>query len=101
MEVGTRVWLRTPDSRWGWLPAVITDREDLSEAGSCGAVANYHRPSSGASAAGVRITVEGERPVSADGRLPPQADRETFPPRSVVLDQIGRAAWRERGSWMV
>mmetsp|Transcript_32364 Transcript_32364/g.73889 ORF Transcript_32364/g.73889 Transcript_32364/m.73889 type:complete len:1830 (+) Transcript_32364:281-5770(+) len=90
MEVGTRVWLRTPDSRWGWLPAVITDREELSEAGSCGAVANYRRP--GPSAAGVRITVEGERPVSADGRLPPQADRETFPPRSVVLDPASLAA---------
>ena len=90
MEVGTRVWLRTPDSRWGWLPAVITDREELSEAGSCGAVANYSRP--GPSSAGVRITVEGERPVSVDGRVPPQADRETFPPRSVVLDPKSLAA---------
>ena len=38
MEVGAHVWLRTPTSQWGWVPARIVDREEISnnEGGSGG-----------------------------------------------------------------
>ncbi len=29
MEVGAHVWLRSPQSRWGWVPARIVDREEI------------------------------------------------------------------------
>ena len=29
MEVGAHVWLRTPTSQWGWVPARIVDREEI------------------------------------------------------------------------
>eukprot|EP00584_Thalassiosira_punctigera_P000378 CAMPEP_0172539274 /NCGR_PEP_ID=MMETSP1067-20121228/10496_1 /TAXON_ID=265564 ORGANISM="Thalassiosira punctigera, Strain Tpunct2005C2" /NCGR_SAMPLE_ID=MMETSP1067 /ASSEMBLY_ACC=CAM_ASM_000444 /LENGTH=2104 /DNA_ID=CAMNT_0013324925 /DNA_START=492 /DNA_END=6806 /DNA_ORIENTATION=- len=33
MEVGAHVWLRSPSSRWGWVPARIVDREESSSSG--------------------------------------------------------------------
>ena len=30
MEVGAHVWLRTPTSQWGWVPARIVDREEIT-----------------------------------------------------------------------
>ena len=32
MEVGAHVWLRSPQSRWGWVPARIVDREEIAAA---------------------------------------------------------------------
>jgi hypothetical protein len=32
MEVGAHVWLRSPSSEWGWVPARIVDREETSNA---------------------------------------------------------------------
>jgi hypothetical protein len=29
MEVGAHVWLKSPQSHWGWVPARIVDREDV------------------------------------------------------------------------
>ncbi|KAL7521135.1 hypothetical protein ACHAWX_005834, partial [Stephanocyclus meneghinianus] len=31
METGARVWLRSPLSQWGWLPARITHKEEISQ----------------------------------------------------------------------
>lgn len=33
MEVGAHVWLRSPSSQWGWVPARIVDREETSTDG--------------------------------------------------------------------
>jgi len=30
MEVGAHVWLRSSSSQWGWVPAIISDREDIT-----------------------------------------------------------------------
>jgi len=30
MEVGAHVWLRSPSSQWGWVPARIVDREEVT-----------------------------------------------------------------------
>ena len=31
METGAHVWLRSPHSEWGWVPALIVDREEIVE----------------------------------------------------------------------
>eukprot|EP00804_Cyclotella_cryptica_P019435 CCRYP_006620-RA/>CCRYP_006620-RA protein AED:0.11 eAED:0.11 QI:212/1/1/1/0.77/0.9/10/1132/973 len=33
METGARVWLRSPLSQWGWLPARITQKEEITTRG--------------------------------------------------------------------
>lgn len=33
MEVGAHVWLRRDHSHWGWVPAIVTDKEEVEEFG--------------------------------------------------------------------
>ena len=75
MEVGAHVWLRSPSSQWGWVPARITDREETTESGG------YGKASKGM----VKLTLKDDtsRPSSSRPNSPdlPDEDLMTTPSR--------------------
>jgi myosin-5 len=54
MEVGAHVWLRSPQSRWGWVPARIVDREEIIDTTTAAAASGVSSLSSSSALPGGR-----------------------------------------------
>ncbi|KAL7551179.1 hypothetical protein ACHAWF_014387 [Thalassiosira exigua] len=90
MEVGAHVWLRSPSSQWGWVPARIADKEEVPEkSGSAGARTGSFHGGNNKKSNMVRLTLRddtgrGSRPASPDLHSPSRrlandtADRRSY-----------------------
>mmetsp|Transcript_3893 Transcript_3893/g.8733 ORF Transcript_3893/g.8733 Transcript_3893/m.8733 type:complete len:118 (-) Transcript_3893:1971-2324(-) len=96
MEVGAHVWLRSPSSQWGWVPARIVDREEE--------ITNNNNKAGGKSKPRVKLTLKDDTGSSSSSSSIVRATSSTRVPRAgasaiITADQYDGMAQRRAAEW--